>query len=83
MVTLCTLSNDSDMQRGMVPGTHWSNYTGTSETLTEIPSEDTGFFGGSQTLVQVVQRAYGVSALGVSKTQWNTALSDLFQLTLL
>lgn len=43
VLTLCELSNDDGKQWGTVPGIHWSSCTGTSETLTEIPREDTDF----------------------------------------
>lgn len=54
--------------------------TGTSDSSTEIPREDIDFCEDGQTLANVAQRVYAVSALGGFTTQWNMALSNLSQL---
>lgn len=67
----------------MVPNMHWSNCTGTSETLAEIPKDDRDFCEDGQILPQVAEGAHGVSALGGFKTRWNSSLGDLSQMTII
>lgn len=48
----------------MVPVTHWNNYRGISEDLTELPREDADFWERNQILTQVAQGGCEVSVLG-------------------